>query len=174
MTLGSATGTLHLDGNSATRVSIGDLLRLPPTTITNGALRVIAGAGLFGAAGQTLIGVLDIESSSGLLTEAARPAATSLIFPHVAHGNGWFTGLAFATGSRAASVTVEVYDAAGRSPRTTTISLQANQQQARLISEFVPSITTQFGGYIRVRSDEPIWAWEIYGSADVLASGPPF
>ena len=61
VTLGTTTATLHLEGNSATRVSIGDLLHLPPATITIGALRVAAGQGLFGGAGPALIGVLDID-----------------------------------------------------------------------------------------------------------------
>src|SRR5262249_37535104 len=114
-----------------------------------------------------------IENAKGLLTIGARPAATNIIFPHVAHGNGMFTALALASGSRKASITIEVYDAAGGMPRTAMVTLEANQQQAQLISQLIPSLTVQFGGYIRVRSDQPIWAWEIYGSTDVMASGPP-
>jgi matrixin/IPT/TIG domain-containing protein len=173
VTLGSASGTLHLEGNATARVVIGELLHLPSTTLTTGALRVSAGAGLFGGAGPALVGVLDIESSNGLVTVGTRPAATSIVFPHVAHGNGLFTGLALAAGARAASVTIDVYDSAGGTPRSTTVSLQANQQQARLISEFIPAINVQMGGYIRVTSDQPIWAWEIYGSGELMASSPP-
>jgi hypothetical protein len=170
---GTSTATLRLEGNSSTRVSIGDLLQLPAGTLTAGALRVSAGPGLFGSGSPALAGVLDIENQSGLVTMGARPAATNIVFPHVAHGNGLFTGLAFATGDRTATITVDVYDAAGGTPRTATITLEPNQQRARLISEFVSSISVQLGGYIRIRSDQPIWAWEIYGSGDVMASGPP-
>jgi len=173
VTFGTTTATLRLEGNSATRVSIGDLLHLPPATLTMGALRVAAGQGLFGGAGPALIGVLDIENTKGLLTIGARPAATNIVFPHVAQGNGLFTALALANGNSKASVTIEIYHAAGGTPRTATVTLEANQQQARMISEFIPNFTAQVGGYIRVRSDQPIWAWEIYGSTDVMGSGPP-
>ena len=145
VTLGTTTATLHLEGNSATRVSIGDLLHLPPATMTTGALRVVAGPGLFSGAGPALIGVLDVENAKGLLTFGARPDATNMIFPHVAHGNGVFTALALASGNNRASVTIEVYEAAGGTPRTATVTLEANQQQVRLISEFIPSLTVQFG-----------------------------
>src|SRR4029078_9287690 len=96
--------------------SIGDLLHLPPATLTMGALRVAAGQGLFGGAGPALIGVLDIENTEGLLTIGARPAATNIVFPHVAQGNGWFTALALANGNSKASVTIEIYEAAGGTP----------------------------------------------------------
>jgi len=51
--------------------------------------------------------------------------------------------------------------------------LGANRQLGRLVSELVPGTATQLGGYIRIRADQPIWAWEIYGSGEVMASGPP-
>jgi hypothetical protein len=165
--LGTATATLHLESNSAMRVAVGELLHLPSATVTTGALRVVA------SSGAALIGVLDIENASGLVTMGTRPAAMRTVFPHVAHGNGLFTGLALASGSGGASITIEIYDPAGGTPRATTVPLEGNQQQARLISEFIPAITVQMGGYIRVVSDKPIWAWEIYGSGQLLASGPP-
>jgi hypothetical protein len=167
VTLGTATAAIHLEGNSGLRVPVRELLQLPSDTITSGAVRIVA------SSGAALIGVLDIENASGLVTMGARAAATSIIFPHVAHGNGLFTGLALAAGSGGASITIEVYAPTGGTPRTTTVALQGNQQQARLINEFIPAITTQMGGYIRVVSDKPIWAWETYGSRDILASGPP-
>ena len=170
---GASRATVRLDGNSSARISLGDFLQVPAGTITSGAVRASVGPGLFGISSPALVGVLDIENQTGLVTMGARPAATNIVFPHVTHGNGLFTGLAFATGDRAAAITIEVYDATGSAPKTAAITLDANQQRARLISEFIPSITTQIGGYIRIRSDQPIWAWEIYGSGEVMASGPP-
>lgn len=125
----------------------------------------------FGAA--SIVGVLDIENESGLVTIGARPAAVEFAFPHVANGNGLFTGLALATGSNSARITIEVYEAAGGTPKAATINLGANQQLSRLVSELVADTQTQVGGYIRIRSDSPIWAWEIYVSGQVMASGPP-
>src|SRR5262249_37729513 len=101
----------------------------------------------------------------------ARPAAKEFVFPHVANGNSLFTGLAFATGNGTARMTIEVYEAGGGSPKSSTITLGANQQLARLVSELVAGTTAQGGGYIRIRSDQPIW--EIYGWGKMMASGPP-
>jgi hypothetical protein len=120
-----------------------------------------------------LVGVLDIENETGLVTIGARPASTTFAFPYVANGNGLFTGLALATGGNAASITVEIYDSTGGTPKSSTFTLGANQQLGRLVSELVPGVGNQLGGYIRIHSDQPIWAWEIYGSGQVMASGPP-
>jgi hypothetical protein len=168
---GTSVGTLRLEANSTSRFSIAEFLQQPSMTMTSGALRVSA-PGIFGNS-PSLVGLLDIENETGLVTIAARPAAMSIVFPHVAHGNDLFTGLAFATGDVGAAITLDVYDSAGSIPKTATISLGANQQRAGLINEFVTSVNIQQGGYIRIRSDQPIWAWEIYGSGDVMASGPP-
>jgi Matrixin/IPT/TIG domain len=125
------------------------------------------------SANAGVVAVLDIENDTGLVTIGARPAAKEFAFPHVANGNGLFTGLALATGASAASITIEVYDPSGALKGSGAINLSSNQQLARLVSEFVAGVATQSGGYIKVHSDQPIRAWEIYGSADVMASGPP-
>jgi hypothetical protein len=123
--------------------------------------------------GSSLVGVVDIENETGLVTIGARPAATEFAFPHVANGNGLFTGLAFAAGNSTARLTIEIFEPPGGAPKSATITLGANQQLARLLSELVAGTATQVGGYIRIHSDQPIWAWQIYGSAQVMASGPP-
>jgi matrixin/IPT/TIG domain-containing protein len=155
---------------------------LPPNTaaripIAGAAINMTVGALSLSTADPSspagVVAVLDIENESGLVTMGARPAATELSFPHVANGNGLFTGLAFATGANATSITIEVYEPSGGSPKSATINLGANQQLARLVSELVADTATQLGGYIRIRADKPIWAWEIFGSGQVMASGPP-
>lgn len=170
---GLAGGTLRLDPNATVRLPVAELLNISGNTIRVGALRVTGQVPVFGGSAGTLVGVLDIENGSGAVIMGARPAATEFFFPHVAHGNGLFTGLAFTTGDRAASITIDIYEAGGGMPNTRTIAIEANQQLGRLISELVPAVTTQMGGYIRIRSDQPIWSWEIYGSDSVMASGPP-
>jgi hypothetical protein len=167
---GTASATVTIDPNASARISIGSLFQLAPGSMTAGAVTV-TGSTLFGS--QAIAAVLDIENESGLVTMGARPAATEFAFPHVANGNGLFTGLAFATGSAPAQITIDVFEAAGGSPKSATITLAANQQLARLVSELVAGTATQVGGYIRVRSNQPVWAWEIYGAGNVMASGPP-
>jgi hypothetical protein len=159
---------VRLDPNRATRVPISTAAVGSGPQV--GAVRVDAAA-LFGQPG--VVGVLDIENQTGLVTMGARPAALEFAFPHVANGYGLFTGLALATGDSETRITIEIYEPAGGTPKSATITLGANQQLGRLVSELVPGTATQLGGYIRIRADQPIWAWEIYGSGVVMASGPP-
>ena len=171
VTFGTSSGSLQLASNSATRLSIADFLHLPIDSLRTGAVRVFP---LSSSGGASLIGVLDIENSTEGITMDARPAGSDFTFPNVANGNGYFTGLAFATGSAAAQqIRIDVYPQSGGTPVSTTISLDANQQAAGLLSELVPASANQLGGYIRIHSDQPISTWEIYGTSAGMASGPP-
>ena len=99
--------------------------------------------------------------------------ATEFMIPHVAQDAELFTGLAFVTGSVGATVTIDVYTPGGDVRKTGTIVLGANTQAARLVGELVPAVTTHIGGYIRIRSDQPILAWGVFGSQEAFASAPP-
>jgi hypothetical protein len=123
--------------------------------------------------GAILVGTVDIANPLNLVSMGTRPASTEFLFPHVAHGGELFTGLCFVTGAAGATVTIDIYNPGGDVRKSGTLTLGANQQLARLVSELVPSVSTQLGGYIRVRSDQPILSWEIYGSTEAFASGPP-
>jgi hypothetical protein len=171
--LGAASQGLRIEANSTVRLPVADFLQISTDTGRAGALRVTGSVPVFGGSMGTLVGVLDIENSTGVVTMGARTAATEFLFPHVAHGPGLFTGLCFTTGDRTATITIEIYEPGGGTPKSRTTTLEAHQQLGRLISELVPEVTTQLGGYIRIRSDQPIWSWEVYGSDIVMASGPP-
>jgi hypothetical protein len=107
------------------------------------------------------------------VTFAARPPATGVVFPHVADLDGFFTGIAIAAGSTDASVSIEVFTPAGEPSGAGTVEIGANGQIARLLRELIPEFDGQNGGYIRVRSTAPVWAWQIYGTLEAMASGPP-
>src|SRR5262249_50078004 len=107
-----ASQTFHFSPRTSLRVSLADLLRLTDSQLRTGAVRVNVSAGIVGVP-QSLLGLVDIENSSGLVSIGARPPATDVLFPHVANGNGLFTGLCFATGSAAATITIDVYSANG-------------------------------------------------------------
>lgn len=173
MKWGTATATVRMKGNSSVRVSLTDLFQLPAAALRSEALQVQAGPGLFGATVHSLFGVLDIEGPTGLVTMESQSPETDVLLPEVFQGDGFFTGLALATGAFPAFVTIEVYEPLGGVPKTKTISMGANQQMGKVVSELVPEVANQIGGYIRIHSDQPIWCWEIYGSDRMLASGPP-
>src|SRR5262249_8850593 len=133
----------------------------------------VAGAVRVTAAQGPVLGVVDIDNGLDPVTVGARPSATDFLFPHIANGDGLFTGLAMVAGNAPATVTIEIYNSSGGPPKSATITLDSNAYLARLVSELVSGAATQVGGYIHIRSEQPIWAWEIYGSNRILASGPP-
>jgi hypothetical protein len=155
---------VSLPAQSATVLELNSLFPIP-AYVKPDALRVIGSA--------ALIGVVDIASPLNMVSMASRPASVEFAFPHVAHGAGLFTGLCLAAGSAGATVTIDVYSADGSVRKSADVTLGSMQQIARLLSELVPSVSSQLGGYIRIRSSQPILAWEIYGSDEAFASGPP-
>jgi hypothetical protein len=161
---------VQVPGNSSTVLSLNSLFEIPANLQVD-AVRITAPPFLFGNA--NLIGTVDIATPSNLVFLGARPMATEFVIPHVAQDAELFTGLAFVTGSVGATVTIDVYTPGGDVRKSGTIVLPANTQAARLVGELVPSVTTQIGGYIRIRSDQPILAWGVFGSNEAFASAPP-
>jgi hypothetical protein len=155
---------IQLGPNAAARVTV------PAAQHQTGLIRITTDSAL-GA--PVMVGVLDIENEKGMTTLEARPAAKDFIFPYVVNGNGLYTGVAFAAGDSGANISIEVFGPNGGVPKSGTVTLGPNQQAARFISDLVPSVTAQMGGYIRIHSDQPVWGYEIYGSHEMLAAGPP-
>jgi hypothetical protein len=170
ITFASRISSFHFAGRSARRVSLGELLSVTASEIETGAVRVDATA-LFGAG--NVAAVIDIETDQSVVTIAPVREATKIVFPHVANENGFFTGIAIAASGLAAEVTIEVFDASGMQSGSGVVSVPANGHVARLLSEFIAGFGNQSGGYIRLTSDQPVAAWEIYGTAAAMASGPP-
>lgn len=164
----AASAALRLEPYSARTFSLADFLGLSAGPMRTGTVRITSAG-----TNSALFGVADIENSVSRTSIEARPALTSTLFVNVFQGNGWYTGLSIATGSNAAAVTIDVYPEVGGTPKSEVLNVGANQQTSRQLSEFVPSVATQFGGYIRVSSDQPIWVWQIYGTPNTMASGPP-
>ena len=170
---GNSSTTVQIQPNGSIHTSIAGLLQVATDTVRTGAVRVTASAQAPASNFGSLVGILDIENENSMVSIGARVPATETFFAHVAHGNGLLTGLAFAAGDRAANIVVEVYDGAGGPPKSSVIRLAANSDLARPLNQIVPGVTTQTGGYIRIRSDQPIWAWETLYSSRVMASVPP-
>jgi hypothetical protein len=148
-------------------VGANGTVRIPLTSPVSvaGAVRVTAQA--------AILGVVDIDNGLDPVTVGARPSATDFLFPHIANADGLFSGLAIVAANAPATVTIEIYTSSGGPPKSTTLTLSTNEYRARLLSELVSGVATQSGGYIHIRSDQPIWAWEIFGSNRILGSIPP-
>ena len=158
-------------GAGQIRFSLGEMFDISSDEILADAVRVTISS-IFGAV-TSLVGVIDIETDDSLVTLQASAAATEYLFPQVADGGGFFTGIAMATGSNEADVLIEVFPSSGAEPVSNLVKIGANGYLARLVSELVVEAAGQSGGYIRLTSDEEIWAWEIFGTHEAMASGPP-
>jgi hypothetical protein len=165
ITYGTSMKTVRLEANSSARLAVADLMQPPTTEIQTDALRVTT-HGL-------ILGILDMDSPTDSVSIMAQPAATEIYLPHVANGNGRYTGLAIATGDRQTHVTLEVFESTSGNVKRQNVTVEANQQTARLISELVPGTDNQVSGYIHLYSDQPVWASEIYGSDLMIAVAPP-
>ncbi len=170
ITFGSRTSSFQLGARAATRVSLGELFPVTEVELETGAVRVRASS-IFG--NGNVAGVIDIETDQSVVTIAPVDEAMEIVFPHVANESGFFTGIAIAAGGSGAEVTIEVFDTAGTQSGSGSVSVPANGHIARLLDQFIPGFGNQSGGYIRLTSDQPIAAWEIYGTAAAMASGPP-
>ena len=123
--------------------------------------------------GGNIVAVIDIETDQSVVTITPVREATKIVFPHVANEHGFFTDIAISVVGSAAAVAIEVSDVSGIQSASGAVSVPANGQVARLLSELIPGFGNQSGGYVRLIPDQPVVAWEIYGTATAMASGPP-
>ncbi len=98
------------------------------------------------------------------------------VFSQVANVPGFFTGLAlFNPGATAASVTIEVVRSDGESTGLRQIELPGGHRLAQTVDQLVPESAGQAGGYIRIRSTQPIVAQQLFGDSglSLLSAVPP-
>lgn len=151
---------------------------------------------LFQFAGRTPTGYLKISAPAavqnlciagiyrfGQGAAAAAPAITSgktdLLFGHVAHnvpsGSGvhYLTGLALLNPTgQAAAAQINLHESAGAAALSGSLTLRPGQKVARLLSGpadayFGQRTLQQGGGYLRIRSDVPLIALELFFTADL-------
>lgn len=92
-------------------------------------------------------------------------------FSHLAVGTlggiDFFTGITMVNvGASDASVVVEVFDSLGQSRGEAPVAVPAGKKIARLLTELIPGISTQSGGYITLTTDSEnasLVAFELFG-----------
>lgn len=111
---------------------------------------------------------------------AALPLQTTLfreaVFSHVANGLGFFTGLAlFNPWWDSAEVVIEVFSPTGESKGTKTLTIKPWGRLSQTLEQLVPSSIGQVGGYILVRSSQPLVGQQLFGlnSLRLLSAVPP-
>ena len=148
---------------------------------------------IFGFTSETVVGWLRITAVDGKLAgnitfsggsgkylaalplQAESEGAREFVLSHVAQTASMFTGVTLLNpfGSDAL-VSLEVFDKEENLAGFSLIELPARKKMARLLNEFVPKVTAQRGGFVRVRSTLPLLAFELFGknSLDFLSAVP--
>jgi len=117
------------------------------------------------------IGDAEYATSLPLSGRGARAA----VFPHVALGLDYFTGISVLNISPGStSFSIFLHDKAGLEVGIFDNVLQPGEKFARRISDLFPSAVGQIGGYVVVTATEPIQAALIFGNQDMdfIASVP--
>ncbi|MEJ2145850.1 MAG: hypothetical protein P8020_12005 [Acidobacteriota bacterium] len=103
-------------------------------------------------------------------------ALTHGLFSHVATASGYFTGVALLNpGQIANPYRVAAFRLDGTLVGTFDGVLRPGQRISQVIDEFVPGARGQLGGFILVRSTQPIYMTSLFGTSNgkVLANIPP-
>ena len=132
------------------------------------------------ASGEGVIGDIIFGDPLGVTNAAALPLQTQTfteaVFNQVANGLGLFTGLAFYNPEpESAQILIQVFSPEGDLVGEETLELPAGQRLARLVPQLVPDSDGQIGGYIRVSSDRPLIAQQLFGTLtlSLLSAVPP-
>jgi minor extracellular serine protease Vpr len=152
------------------RVAARDLLSL--TQPLTGWIRISSATGkllgslTFSDPGAQFIASLPLQSQG----------AREFALDHVAQTPEVFTGIALLNpGPGAALVSVEAFNASGVSQGLDLIRLAAGEKRARLLFELIPGLVSQQGGFLRVRSNAPLFGYELFGNYQLtfMSAVPP-
>jgi hypothetical protein len=151
------------------------LLPAGPPIIGSITVKSLSGGSLFGSIlfGDGAAFVPNFASELPL--ESVATLGKDLLFEQLATASGFFTGLAiYNPNPVSAQLTIEAHAPSGVLLGTKQQTLSANQKLSNLITELVPAAANQSGGYIRVRSDQPVSAIVLFGtgSGSVLSAVP--
>ncbi len=172
-------------------------LAVPVTvTLSAGDFLERDAADVFGfASGSTAIGSLIVNADGpGIIGDVifGDPASVNFaaalalqtktlkeaIFSHVANGQSYFTGLALLNPTLISSyVTIDVYSPQGArvGGLASPLQLDPGKRISKVLTELVPGTAGQMGGFVVVRSTQPLIAQEVFGDTGMmfLSAVPP-
>ena len=164
---------LRLGPRDSYSADIVNLFNLQPGQIGEGSVRM-------GPSGSGVLGDIVIGASDSLRFATALPFQSggfvSQMFAHVVSTPAMFSGLALDNPSaREADVKVTAFQPEGRETGSFDLLLNPWDRYSGLVTELIPDLQDQVGGYIRVESTEPVIAYQLIGAADLafLAAVPP-
>ncbi len=155
--------TLLLPPGDSIESDAATLFGFPATSTRVGSLRAEAdGPGLIG---NLLFGDPENMNFAAALNLDGRPFKEA-VFSHVANLRDFFTGLALYNPSEAdAQVVLQDYTAEGRLSGESRLTLKRGERLSRLLPELVPRSAGQAGGYVLVRSSQPLVGQQLFGNS---------
>lgn len=159
-------------GSKFMELDVSDLYELPPG-LTVGSLHLETD-------GPGVVGDVVFGDTTSLEYAAALPLQcegfTEAVFSHVANNSTIYTGLAFYNpGTETAEITLEVFARNGSLVGTQELQLEQGKRLSRLLPELVPASSGYLGGYVVVRSSQPIIGQQLFGdyTQTYLSASPP-
>jgi len=157
--------------------SVDQMFGLPGNLLTTGHIRYETPPDAPG-----VFGYLDYGTTDGIVlsaVEAQGEGYSDIFFSHLAEDAAYYTGVALLnSNTQPATVTLDTFDRTGGRTGSIVFTLRAGERKAKLLSEFFENVVDQLGGYIRITSNRPIFAFELIGPrtasgflADVSAQG---
>jgi hypothetical protein len=160
------------------------------TTIPAKGRKVISDPAVF-QAGASNSGYISVESDrlltgavffgdeAGTRMQTALPLVTlglkDIIYSQVAQNDVYYTGLAVINpGAAEAHLSVLVYDEHGAEKGSGSESLAPGSRFSRLLTQIAPGAPSMSKGYFRVKSDQPVFSFAIFGTStfSVLSAIP--
>lgn len=150
-----------------------DLGRAEADTTQVGSLRLeVDGAGIVG---DVLFASPDLGYAAALQLQGR--LFEEAVFPHVANLFGvFFSGLALYNPSAAAAeVEISVFAPDGTAVGSSIIELASGARLSQTLDQLVPASLGQVGGYVVVRSSQPLVGQELFGTVNLslLSAVPP-
>ncbi len=112
-------------------------------------------------------GSLRLRSSDGRLSASLPlllPHDADAFYAHIAQDLGFFTGVAVLNPyGNPVEVTVEAFDQVGDPLGENTFTLPGGGRKAKLLLELIPATAGQVGGYFRVRSQDKVVSFALFG-----------
>lgn len=156
--------TIDLAGNGSVRLTVKELFNLPDTA--NGWIRVDTETG----------GVTDFIGYGGVSTSSFAVAASQTepqrrsVFSQVALGLKFFTGIGLLNPNNTpAKIEVFFLRDNGSTVGIYRTTLSPNQKVTKLLHELIPEAQDQVGGFIYIKSDQPVFGTQLLGSIDERA-----
>ncbi len=128
-----------------------------------------------GIVGDVLFGAPDLSYAAGLQLQGR--TFEEAVFPHAANLFGiFFTGLALYNPSPLqAQIELEVFTPEGVRSGDASFSLAPGTRLSQTLDQLVPASAGQVGGYVVIRSTQPLVGQELFGttSLSLLSAVPP-